>query len=311
MIIRNGRKQAILLLLALSLISFGIVKITKPLNLSNQRAWRIVNQDSNSYSNSAYTEDIVEKDQGIELTSNSKQEEGDVKGALQANCGAISPSQFLASVKSICSSGSGAIEIERKLAQKTKYIQVNENVTVEITRVEMPLAFWLGQSRYRDSNKAISIKTPEYRANGEQIDPESVSKLLSPQQSKEYNENIVRNQETPFSVEGTVTFSGKLSNSVSTPGEYMISNVSSNPRTSCYGVPNREVAISDYNVGQANYIASDIEGGGYGMFQIPGGDNFIVEDQKECLDYNSMEEVEDGVVTVCERKAATIKGLFS
>ena len=204
-----------------------------------------------------------------------------------------------------CSGGAGNLNYEDGEA-KNSAVLVSKNAQFELVEVWYPLAFWLGQYVYENSNKEITAGSSEYRSNGEQIDETYQSRTLSPEEAKTFRNDISPTVRKNFAMEGSITASADTVEENPT-GTYVVRNPL-NSKNKC----SPEVAVSDYNVGKSNYIASDKENGGYLRMQAPGGDNYRLSSDAVCVTEGAKyDEIKFGNVLACSNKIALIKGWFS
>lgn len=255
---------------------------------------------------------LLDESQTIELQNNPGES---VLGIHDFGCQGIDPANFLSSRRYVCSTqGSGAIDFSTGSATSGgEGVVVSKNSRIEITRVTYPLALWLGQYTYRDSNKQIRKDSPDYRSNGQQIDPEIVSRSLSPKEAISFNDAISDTVKKPFVVKGKVKMDvGDSKDLDDVEGEYKVENAPHNPGCIVDGKScDPKLAVSDYNVGKSNYIASNEKYGGYLAQQAPGGDKKMIDDSSECLvEGEDYKEIDNGVVTSCINVSAIISGWF-
>ncbi len=255
---------------------------------------------------------LLDNSQTVDVTDSMM---GDIKGISVFDCRGLDPANFLESKRYICSTpGSGGIDFANGNASGGgQGVVVSKDTKITITKITFPLALWLGQYTYVDSNKQIRVDSPDYRSNGQQIDPEIVSRTLSPNEAVEFNESISDTVKKPFVVEGKIKMdTGEVKNLQAADGEYQVENAPHEPGCIVGGEPcDPKLAVSDYNVGKSNYIGSDEKFGGYLGQQAPGGDKKIVDDGEECLiEGKDYKELKKGLRTTCENVAAIIKGLF-
>lgn len=308
-------KKAFMILILMLIFTFVAIKVTSSLTTRDNRNKQNVKQEAlectNCIEKTGGEEKIIQEEpQPVKVSNDLALQNvftgSSVKASTEIKMPCNQPFQLLSSAKFLCSSGSAGIATETD--GKVRKIKIDRNTTIELVKVTYPLAFGRGQYTVQDSNKQIKKSSPEYRSNGQQIDPEYVSKLLAPTQVEDFNEKIVRSEKKPFTVEGNVTFGTEgLEDIKPEAGEYTVSDL---PDIKEIKFP-RDIAIADVNVGKSNYIASDPNSGGYGMIQIPGGDKFPVPNQDQCLDVGkNVGELtkSEGVVVTCENKLSRILG---
>jgi len=204
-----------------------------------------------------------------------------------------------------CSGGAGNLNYDDGEA-KNSAVLVSKDAQFELVEVWYPLAFWLGQYVYENSNKEITANSSEYRSNGEQIDEGYQSRTLSPSEAATFREDISPTVRKNFAMEGSITASADTVEE-NPKGTYVVRNPL-NSKNKC----SPKVAVSDYNVGKSNYIASNEENGGYLRMQAPKGDNYEIPSNAACLTEGAKyDEIKFGNVLACSNKIALIKGLFS
>lgn len=327
---RTNRKPFLLLLFLIG-FSFLTIKIfegrNRDMNLEVE-----LNQPQEckncNITSSSFTEEIIEdiSDEDIVFVDQSEianitdiEDIGSVKGIGSINCGAISADTLLASIRKTCSNTSGSVDFkDGNSSSGGSGVLVTKDSEIRIVSISYPLALFLGQSTYQDSNKQIRKDSPEYRSNGQQIDVEYVTRNLSPKESEEFTDSLSDTEKVPFKVEAEVKLGGDSTINTNTPGEYAIANADHNPGCTVNGKPcDRDFAISDFNVEKSNNLASDSKYGGYLTFQAPGGDNYEREEDNSCLAEDENYTVWDkGVVNACRQGVgatikATFKSLFS
>lgn len=314
---KRVNKKAFRLLLFMLVFTFFAIKLTSGLVEQNSKTRQSVKQEASECTNcieqtGSEEKLIQEQVQPVKVDSSTALQELStepyVKGVGEITMPCNQSFQLLSSAKFLCADKGTGIPTETD--GKVRMIKIDRNTTIQLVKVTYPLAFGLGQYTVQDSNKQIKKSSPEVRSNGQQIDPEYVSKLLSPTQAEEFEERIVRSEKKPFTVEGNVTFGVSVDGTADLhpeAGLYTVSNLPSEPGIKAP----REIAISDINVGKSNYIASDPDAGGYGMIQIPGGDNFPKPNEEQCLDVGknvSNFTKSEGVVVTCLNKTSQILG---
>ncbi|MGI6484112.1 MAG: hypothetical protein ACOX0R_00600 [Candidatus Dojkabacteria bacterium] len=322
--------KAMFFLIGLSLFSLWMVNIFSKTDFSKTESQVPVAQpaECTNCQTGEVIEEVIDEDASINyiLLDNSQtvtlldSSDSSVLGISGSDCQGIDPANFLSSKRYVCSTqGSGKIDFTSdgtKSKPGGKGIIVSKDSTIRITKVTYPLALWKGQYTFIDSNKQIRKDSPETRSNGQQIDPEIISRTLSPQEAIGFNESISGTEKKPFVVEGKIKMNlGDVENLNDVKGEYQVEDRSRQPECTVYGKTcDPKLAISDYNVGKSNYIASDEKYGGYLGAQAPGGDAKIISDNSECLvegkDYKEIDD-KDGVVTSCVNVSAMIKGWFT
>ena len=320
--------KAMFFLIGLSLFSLWMVNIFSKIDFSKTEPQLPVSQpaECTNCQTGEIIEEVIDENASINyiLLDNSQtvtlldSSDSSVLGISGSDCQGIDPANFLSSKRYVCSTqGSGAIDFSegQESGSSGQGVIVSKDSKIEITKVTYPLALWKGQYTFIDSNKQIRKNSPETRSNGQQIDPEIVSRTLSPQEAIEFNESISGTEKKPFVVEGKIKMNlGDVENLNDVEGEYQVEDRSHQPECTVYGKTcEPKLAISDYNVGKSNYIASDEKYGGYLGAQAPGGDEKVISDNSECLvegkDYKKIEN-EDGVVTSCINVLAIISGRF-
>lgn len=246
----------------------------------------------------------VEENETISLEVN----EEEVKGLFSlTNCDDMVVSNTLDSTKRICSTASSEIDfVGGSASQSGDKISVTKDSTFKMVEVTYPLAFWLGQYVFRDSNKQITKESPEYVSNGEQIDIKYQMKSLAPQEAKTLEETVTSTVRKDFSVFGSLSVGNAEEKKQEEEGEYKIGNIETDPECNC-----PEISNSDYNPGMANAIASDSENGGYYRQQSPGGDNYEITSPDRCLNEDSdFKDISWGYVTSCVDTQAMVVGTF-
>lgn len=236
-----------------------------------------------------------------------------VKGINSFDCSNISADTLLASIRKTCSDTGGPVDYkDGKGATSGGGVLVTKDSVIEIAEVNYPLALFLGQSTYQDSNKQIRKDSPEYRSNGQQIDVEYVTKNLSPKESETFSKTLESTEKVPFKVEAEVNVGGADDITSSDAGEYAIRNAPHNPGCKVKGEPcDRKLAISDFNVEKTNNLAADSQYGGYLTMQAPGGDNYEYEEESSCLAKSNFTVWDKGVVNACkEGIGAQIRAVF-
>jgi len=255
---------------------------------------------------------LLDSSQAIDVT---EEFTGSVEGIMDFGCRGLDPANFLSSKRYVCStSGGGGIDFsEGDASSGGQGVLVKKNSKIKITKVTFPLALWLGQYTYVDSNKQIRKDSPDYRSNGQQLDPEIVSRSLSPEEATQFNDEISGTEKEPFVVKGKVKMdTGQVENLEQAEGEYQVENAPHEPGCILNGKPcDSKLAVSDYNVGKSNYIASNQKYGGYMLDQAPGGDKKPDSASEECLvEGQDYKELKNGVVTTCVNVPAIIAGWF-
>lgn len=255
---------------------------------------------------------LLDSSQTVDVTNNLQ---GGVKGVSIFQCRGFDPANFLESKRYTCSTpGSGGIDFANGSASGGgQGVVVSKDTKITITKITFPLALWLGQYTYVDSNKQIRVDSPDYRSNGQQIDPEIVSRTLSPKEAVEFYEVISGTVKKPFVVEGKIKMdTGEVDNLQTEDGKFQVENAPYEPGCIVGGKPcDPKLAVSDYNVGKSNYIGSDEKFGGYLGQQAPGGDKKIVDDGEECIvEGQDYKQLEKGLRTTCDKVVAKINGIF-
>jgi len=315
-------KKPILLLILLIGFSLVTVKIISKLKVSEveinakmpEECQSCNNQKKNQLIEDISQEEIiyVKQEDTVKLPNSSVG--GSVKGISSLDCGSISADTLIASMRKTCSNGSGDVDFKDGTGNPTgEGVVVTKDTDIKIESITYPLALFLGQSTYQDSNKQIRKESPEYRSNGQQIDVEYVTRNLSPKESEEFSKSLNKTEKVPFKVEAEVKLNSEGTINSSNAGEYAIANLPHNPTCKVNGEPcKRELAISDFNVEKTNNLAADPKYGGYLTIQAPGGDNYERKEEKSCL-------VEDenytiwtkGIVESCRKSpAAKIEATF-
>lgn len=314
---RKKRKnnKALGLFILLCIFSFFAVKITK--KISNDNTPEKVQIESaeacTSCGGTTTTEEkIVEEDTtNYQVAYLDKSGTVDITNQLDGSelvqgVGSCSGVNYLPGIVTLCSKGTGSLNFEFG-HEKSQEVYVSKNAKVELIYVTYPLAFWLGQYIYKDNRKEISDSSTEYRSNGEQIDESYQSKTLSPDEAVEFRGSISGTVRQKFEVEGSVSIAPITTVEETKAGSYVVSNKDESTRCAC----KEDVAVSDYNVGKTNYIASDKENGGYLRQQIPGGDHYDESSRLECLEEKIDYTVEeDGLLVSCNNILARVKGWF-
>ena len=316
---RGKNTKGIMLLLFLGVFSFFAVKISDQVRADTSP---VIQEEQNTQvcqtcGNAQAEETIVEepvtysilqldKSQTVEITNGKG---GSVLG-ISIDCSNYAPVNMLDSVSKLCSSSSGVIDHDNSsvIGSSGAGIKVGKDTTFELVTVTYPLAFWLGQYVYENSNKEIKRYTPEYKSNGEQIDEDYQAKTLAPQEADEFRESISGTVREDFLVTGQITVGG-ADREISNPdGEYVVQNADHDPKCNCP----KEVAVSDYNVGKSNYIASDPDNGGYYRQQIPGGDTYDNESGGQCLEEGKdYKNSKTGNALACIDILGLFEGFFS
>ncbi len=293
MIKKGKNKKAFLLLILLVGFSLVTVKIVNKLIVDEVEVNTKMPQECescNSQKNNQLVEDISEEDimyvkqeDTVKLSNSS--ERSLVKGTSTLDCGAISADTLIASIRKTCSNSSGKVDFKGGTGNSTgEGIVVTKKTKIRIESVTYPLALFLGQNTYQDSNKQIRKNSPEYRSNGQQIDVEYVTRNLSPKESEGFSESLNKTEKVPFKVEAEVKLNSEGDINSSSAGEYAVANLPHNPSCQVKGEPcKRELAISDFNVQKTNNLAADPKYGGYLAIQAPGGDNYEREEETSCL----------------------------
>lgn len=335
---RKNNKKALLLLLALSFFSFFTVKFvlkTKESLSPKKEIKSEVLECSTCGESSTHFQQNVEEDITNNILMIEEKDTVDVTSLVDSSvlgtdtggfsCRGLDPANFLSSSRYVCSSeGPGPVDFSTERGSLAGGgINVSKDSDIKITKITYPLAFGLGQYSYIDSNKQIRKKSPDYRSNGQQIDPEYMAKTLSPKESIEFYEEISGTEKEPFQVEGKVYIKDSDFEMKEGDGEgkYQIENVEGEPGCILKGKPcKKEFAVSDYNVGKSNRIASDQTNyGGYYAMQIPGTDKEVnkitegkeKEKKKECLvDGQGYQRIDKGNNVVCDKKPAFVLATF-
>lgn len=314
MIRKRNNKKGICLLLFLTAFSFSAVKIYKEVNADFRSKSKVgsvakASQSCNSghfgiamhSSNSEKNYRIVELPESE--TVKVSQEDKVVKGSSAISCTAGYANMLRLNEAEVCLEGSGDLNYDdgNKIGGEVK---VSKNAQFELVEVWYPLAFWLGQFEYIDSNKGITNASTEYRGSGEQINENYQARNLAPKEANMFRQEVSDTVRQNFALEGTVDANPE-ENKEQKPGEYVVRNVND---AVCACSP--KVAVSDYNVGKSNYIASDPTHGGYRRVQAPKGDNYD-SSGSSCLEEGAKyEEIKDGVVNACTNVLALVKGFF-
>lgn len=259
---------------------------------------------------------LIDKTETVDITDSSA-----VKGVNRYSCDSISADTLLSSIRKTCSSGSGDVHFEKggsSTSSSGSGVLVTKDTEIKIVEITYPLALFLGQSTYQDSNKQIRKDSPEYRSSGQQIDVEYVTRNLSPKESEEFSATLNKTEKVPYKVEAEVNVGDANPANSSNPGDYAIQNAPHQPGCTVNGEPcDRELAISDFNVEKTNNLAADLKYGGYLMTQAPGGDNYEYKEENSCLVQDENYTVWDtGLVKACEQSMiakmiATFKKAFS
>jgi hypothetical protein len=318
--------KAMFFLIGLSLFSLWMVNIFSKIDFSKTESQIPVAQpaECTNCQTGEVIEEVIDENASVNyvLLDNSQtvtlmdSSNSSVLGVLNYGCHDIDPANFLSSKKYVCSTqGSGAIDFANggQAQSGGQGVLVTKNSKIEITKVTYPLVLWKGQYTYIDSNKQIRKDSPEYRSNGQQIDPEIISRTLSPQEAIEFNESISGTEKKPFVVEGKVKMdTGDAKDLDDVEGKYKVEDAPHKPECTVNGKPcDPKLAVSDYNVGKSNYIASDKKYGGYLAAQAPGGDAKMIPDDSECLvEGKDYKQINNGVVLSCVNTPAIISGLF-
>ncbi len=322
---RQVNRKPLLLLLVLTLFSFFLVKYVSKFDFKKEKILLDVKKPAectscqvsegikeNIYDEVSMNYVVLDKSQTIELTDSEMES---VLGIKDVGCGVIDAENFLASKRFVCSTqGAGSMDFSKGSGKPGgKGVVVDKNTKITIKSISYPLALWLGQYTYVDSNKQIRKDSPEYPSNGQQIAPEIVARDLAPKEAIEFYDSISGTEKKPFEVQGKIKMD--ISNGVDldiADGKYKIVNDPEEPGCVVNGVPcDPKLAVSDYNVGKSNYIASDEKYGGYLAAQAPRGDKKMIEDDSECLvEGRSFSEIKDGNVKACDSIVAHITGIF-
>ena len=255
----------------------------------------------------------------IDITGNIKERE--IKGA-SISCDGIPSDTLLSSLRKTCSNGAGPVDYTDGGSPSSggSGITVTKDSDIKIIKITYPLALFLGQATYQDSNKQIRKDSPEYRSNGQQIDVEYVSRNLSPKESEEFTESLESTEKQPFDVEATVNVGQNDGIKDSDSGRYEVKNADHNPGCTVNGKTcDRKLAISDFNVEKSNKLASHSKYGGYLMGQAPVKDletkaekeQLRIGEQKKCLAEDENYTLwDDGVVTACNNVVGMITATF-
>lgn len=317
----NSNKRGMCFLLFLTAFSFGAVKIFHIIENDLKVQYRVETVARSSQGCDTVGTNIAYNSQNsggnykiIELPeSESIQfpiEDLSVKGTTETSTAAIAnckgnPVNFLGLENAkVCLGGTGQLNYEN--GQKfTEEVRVKKDAKFKLTKVTYPLAFWLGNFEYIDSNKQILNASTEYRGNGEQIDENYQARHLAPKEAVSFRDSIAKTVRQNFSLDGLIDANPE-ENKESEVGKYLVTN---KDEARCMCKP--EVAVSDYNVGKSNYIASEYtEYGGYMRVQVPKGDKYD-EKSTECLNEGArFEELLDGVIPACNSKESFVRGLF-
>lgn len=321
----NSNKRGMFFLLFLTAFSFGAVKIFHIIenDLKVQGRVETVAQSSQGCStgsmgvalNSSLSNDkhyqIMElpESAGINLQVGGSSVKGSTNTAsAQVNCTDSFANLLQLNEADVCMSGSGDLNYETA-SKHSDEVRVRKDDRLDLVTVKYPLAFWLGNFEYIDSNKNILNGNTAYRGNGEQIDENYQARHLAPKEANTFRQEVSDTVRQNFALEADVDGPNPIpEGKQKVQGEYVVHNVN-NASCAC----NPEVAVSDYNVGKSNYIASDPTYGGYRRVQAPKGDNYDNDDPSVCLQegakYETMTD-EHGVVLACNNRLAFVEGLF-
>ncbi len=314
---RKRNKKEVYLLLFLTAFSFGAIKILRRIEDDLKAQGRVENiaQDSQSCGSNGASLALnsLNNESNYQVIELPESETVKVSSVGQTVKGITSPVSCSAGFSNmlrlneaeVCMDGSGDLNYEGG-EEKSGEVLVSKDARFELIEVWYPLAFWLGNFEYIDSNKNIVNANTAYRGNGEQIDENYQARNLSPKEANTFRQEISDTVRQNFALEGMVDASpneGKEQNT----GKYVVRNVN-DAVCAC----NPDVAVSDYNVGKSNYIASDKIYGGYWRMQVPKGDNYDNNSDSSCTkeDQIRYEELKDGVVNACTNTLAFIKGFF-
>jgi hypothetical protein len=189
---------------------------------------------------------------------------------------------------------------------------VDVNSRAVFTKVTYPLAYFLGQYVFERSTRAISYRSTEYSANGENIEVEYFVKTMSPGFAAEFAEeveNLGTNRE-PFAVNASIAFGDPAGKPAA------IEDQKKGSLHTKIEVINEEEAIGpcdsfaryDYNPETANHMSVTH----YNATQVPGGNNYELPEDNECYEEGKDFDMSPwGNVPACFNILESAMGLFS
>lgn len=226
---------------------------------------------------------MLEEKDTVDITS--ELEEGEVQGLWEdimrfMNCD-YDGVQDLSSTMKLCPrKGSARWEVDESISWLSGIIgsevEVSSDAELELTYVSYPLAFFLGQFAWENSNRQATIESPNYPSLGKIIDENYTLKTHSPGVTEEVKEILRETVEKDFTVSASVSIdSGDVEPpSEDEAGEYRIVNAEHEPTCLCES--------SDWNPGSPNRGGSF--GGGWERSQIPGNDLYEPVEIPRCLE---------------------------
>ena len=237
--------------------------------------------------------EIIEMDEGLINIANYMDEDSpEVLGLLSGvrnflnlfssgDCN-IEDDMTLESAVALCESSSGGtVQLSGGSAVPSGGgFLVDSKTRVVITEVNYPLAYFLGQYVHENSRREISYRSPEYSANGENIDIDYIAKTLSPQEAEEFREDvdefILENSRQAFSIKAVLELFANVQKGVM---EALIGIEETDAEGEC-----DEFVRYDFNNETANYVSYHERFGGFFRQQAPGGDNYEYPDDLACYE---------------------------
>jgi hypothetical protein len=325
---KQVNRKPLFLLLVLTLVSVFLVKNSSRLDLKKERVLLNIKKPTECKSCQAVggiKENVEEETTGnIVLLDQSQIVDVTDQAVLAAGsgvgCGDMDSTFFLSLHRPICSKdGAGDIDFSgsSNVSSGGEGVVVSKDSDIVITKITYPLALWKGPHTYVDNNKQIRKESPAHKSNGKQIDSNLIARSLSPYEVTEFLDSITGTEKTPFTVEAKVNLLGSVEEvREDSVGKYKVIDTSTKD-CEIYGRPCDEVfneyAVSDFNVGKSNRIASDEKFGGYLGGQAPQGDQRVIDEEPGCLvegRHFSKINKDQGVVEDCNERIAILKGLF-
>ncbi|MGI5897763.1 MAG: hypothetical protein ACOX6Q_01220 [Candidatus Dojkabacteria bacterium] len=302
--------------------SFFVVKITNRINIGTKATEiKVISTEEctscGGVKSKVVEEKILPEENGMKVTILPASETVDITEVVLGSSSIVgrgtawsckrgySVANRLESDTLLCSDGTGTIDYKDGTVVGGDVI-VDKDAEIQLVEVTYPLGYWLGQDGFENSTKTITSRDPSYNSSGEVLDEAAQSRALAPKEAETFRKNIDGTVRQQFMVKGSLIAYPKITELLES-GEYIIKNADHDPKTFC--AP--EVAVSDFNGGKSNYVASDNEDGLYWRQQIPGGDKYDIEPEDGCLDVGNLRtEMNYGLETACWKIVARIKGVF-
>jgi hypothetical protein len=148
------------------------------------------------------------------------------------------------------------------------------------TKVTYPLTYFLGQYVFERSTRAISYRSTEYSANGENIEVDYLAKTMSPGSAEEFAEEVgnLGTNRAPFAVNASIAFGSPNRGEEQSKGS-LHTKIEVENEEDAKG-PCEEFARYDYNPETANHM-SVLH---YNATQIPGGNDYELPQQNRCYE---------------------------